>query len=420
MNNRHFLIFEKAFVILGVLFFSSSIPKIFAPPVILSLIRYTLWFGSTFLLCLRWQTTWFVARRGLLVWIITGLSVISIMWSHNPAYTKVVVREVLQMTTFGLYVASRFKLREQLSLIACSLGIIALASTLLALGMPSIGIDQTKFGGAWTGVFSHKNGLGKFMSLSVAVFSLIAADSQFYQRTINRLLGLAGLFLSLTLVFLSTSGTGLAIAIISIFLIYIYRFYQNQGNKRSLYFESITLLTIILVSVLANSWENILTSMGKDITLTGRTEIWGAALFLLFKENLLLGFGRGAFWAPGSQFAQIAGAAAGNKYIAPHSHNGYIDLALEIGCLGLLLFLISFIISYRNAITRSFISRTAKDLWPMVSLSWLFFYNFTESSLMNQANIFWPLYIAAALCAKPSGRIINLRTPKKAYLSIPS
>ncbi|MEL7005769.1 MAG: O-antigen ligase family protein [Bacteroidota bacterium] len=320
------------------------------------------------------------------------------------------------MTTFGLYLASRFKLREQLNLVAIAFGITALVSAFCALAVPSIGIAQGKFGGAWIGIYTHKNSLGKFMSLSVAIFALIAADNDFYKDWITRLFALGGLFLSFSLVIFSTSGTGFAVAIVSLIVLYSYRFYQDQGKRRRLYLEIITLVTIVLITAIASSWQDILLNAGKDITLTGRTEIWGVSLYLLFKERLLFGFGRGAFWAPGSQFAELAGAAVGNQYIPPHSHNGFIDLMLDIGCIGLLLFIISFILSYRNAITRSFVSRRAKDLWPMILLSWLFFYNFTESSILTRSNIFWPLYISAVLCAKPSGRVIYLKTSQEDYI----
>ncbi|MBA3923884.1 MAG: O-antigen ligase family protein, partial [Nostocaceae cyanobacterium] len=84
---------------------------------------------------------------------------------------------------------------------------------------------------------------------------------------------------------------------------------------------------------------------GRDPTLTGRTEIWGVALSRLH-EHLLLGFGRGAFWAPGSKNALEAGLAVSLNFIPPHVHNGFLDLALDIGLIGFVCFAISFVLVF--------------------------------------------------------------------------
>ncbi|MEM9400629.1 MAG: O-antigen ligase family protein, partial [Verrucomicrobiota bacterium] len=266
--------------------------------------------------------------------------------------------------------------------------------------------------GAWTGVFTHKNGLGKFMSLTVAVFAVLVAAQKVKVSRMYRILTWGGLYLAYGLVILSTSKTSLSISSLSIILLYLYRIYQNQGNKRRLYLELVSLLFIVTTYIVSSSWEVILESMGRDITLTGRTEIWGSAVLQLLDKNPWLGFGRGTFWAPNSIFARTVGAAVGHKYIPPSAHNGYLDLALEIGLIGLAFFLLSFFVAYRYAIIRSFVSTTPKDLWPLAFLSWLIAYNFTESSLLYQPNLTWPLYVTAALCAAPSGRQIYLRVPR--------
>lgn len=418
MNKRYWVLFQTAFAVLGILFYSASINITLISEVIgisesilgtfYSLIRYFLWFGSTLFLCLRWSITWSIIKRSKLVWIIFGLSMISFTWSHDPGSTIESIRELLQMTSFGLYFASRFKLRDQLCLIAFTLGFMGLVSALLAVGMPSLGTDQEKFIGAWTGVYNGKNDLGKRASLSILLFSLLITDKQLNAKPVLYLLTWGGLCLASTLAIFSTSQSSLSVSIISILFLVVYRLYQRQGNKRRLYLEVFTLLFIIIVAGIASSWETILASMGRDITLTGRTEIWGTALSELYNRSPLLGFGRGTFWAPGSSLARIAGAAVGRQYIPPHAHNGYIDLALEIGYFGLFCFLASFIATCKHAITRSFVSKTPKDLWPLAFLIWLAIYNFSESMLMNKENLYWPLYVAVALCARPGGRAVKL------------
>lgn len=422
MNKRYLAIAETALFALGIIFYAGAINNRNISQatgistnileLLNSLVRYGLWFSTTLLVCFRWKIAWAVAQRNKFVWIVSGLSIMSTAWSANPGHTSLVVSEVTRMTTFGLYVASRFKLREQLHILAATLGGLAAVSALFAIALPSVGIDQKAFAGAWIGVFTHKNTLGKFMSLSVATFAVLVASQKVYVGRTYRILSWGGLYLSYALVILSTSKTSLSISTLAIVLLYIYRIYQNQGNKRQLYLEIASLSIGVAVFIISSSWETIITSMGRDITLTGRTEIWGSAISQLLDKSPWLGFGRGTFWAPNSPLARIAGAAVSHKYIPPNAHNGYIELALEVGCIGLICFLISFLVAYRHAITRSFVSYSPKDLWPLAFLSWLAAYNFTESSLLIRPNLTWPLYVSVVLCAMPSGRSAHLRIRK--------
>ena len=419
MNKRYLEIAEVGIFVLGIVFYSGIIANnstvtatglsLDLLSILNSLVRYSLWLSTTLFICARWKIAWALAKRNKWAWVVAGLSVLSTHWSANPGHTGEVASEVWRMTTFGLYVASRFKLKDQLHIIAATLGGMAIMSVLVAILIPAAGIDQKVFVGAWTGLFNHKNTFGMFMSLTVMTFSVLVTAQKVHVNRIYRILCWGGLYLAYGLVIMSTSQTSLSISSLSIILLYIYRLYQNQGNKRRLYLEIASLITITFVFVIASSWEIILESMGRDLTLTGRTEIWGSALQQLLDGNPWLGFGRGTFWAPNSTFARIAGAAVSHKYIPPNGHNGYLDLALEIGCIGLAFFLISLVVAYRHAIKRSFVSSTPKDLWPLAFLSWLIAYNFTESTLLNKPNLTWPLYMTVVLCAMPSGRAVYMR-----------
>ena len=68
-------------------------------------------------------------------------------------------------------------------------------------------------------------------------------------------------------------------------------------------------------------------SLGRDETLTGRTEIW-AELLPVVIQNPFLGSGFGAFWTP----------KAIDLYRIGEAHNGYLEVLLELGFVGLLLF----------------------------------------------------------------------------------
>jgi len=88
--------------------------------------------------------------------------------------------------------------------------------------------------------------------------------------------------------------------------------------------------------------ESVVTMLGRDLTLTGRTDIWDAVL----KEpiNPLLGTGYQSFW-----IGQRAEKYWERWIFHPNqSHNGYIETYLNTGLLGLALLCILLITSGRN------------------------------------------------------------------------
>ena len=102
---------------------------------------------------------------------------------------------------------------------------------------------------------------------------------------------------------------------------------------------ALCLLLSVLLGVALAAWFNLFAEAffevtGKDMTLTGRVELWEVALNLI-AERPLFGTGYQAFWVPGHPPAEALWDAFG---IASRSgfnfHNAYLSNAVEIGLLG--------------------------------------------------------------------------------------
>lgn len=384
---------EKGFIILGLSFFSGvfgvhSLGAVL-PKAVVTLVRFFVWGMSTILVCLFWKSTIMTASRDKLLCLLTVLALVSFLWSEYPDFTLFNARDVLMMTSFGLYFATRFSLKEQVQLVACTFFLGSLLSTILAIGLPSVGIHQAdgieSHPGAWKGVYGHKNGLGSMMVLSaLTFFALPKENSNLYKW--------GGLSFSLVLMLLSTSKTSLVLSILLILLMMFYKNYRWQG-KISVIFIDIGILILGCVALLIFTyWVELLTGLGRDPTLTGRTPLWGAALARLM-ERPLLGYGYAAFWAPKSKYAIEAGHAIGSGWVPPHAHNGLIDLLLDVGFIGLSFFLMSYFTTFAQALKRAYASRNPEDLWPLAYLSFLAMNNVTESYLMHLANVYWVLFL---------------------------
>jgi O-antigen ligase len=81
-----------------------------------------------------------------------------------------------------------------------------------------------------------------------------------------------------------------------------------------------------------NFGDYLLTAVGRDVTLTGRTAIWDAVLNE--ETNPLIGVGFYSFWLGG----RAERLSAAYYYVINESHNGYLELYLDGGVIALSLY----------------------------------------------------------------------------------
>ena len=384
---------EKSFIILGLTFFSGAFGinslGMIIPPGVVSLIRYLIWGASTALILLLWQNTLIAFSRNFLLFLLTGLAYFSFIWSYDPEFTLFNSREVLMMTFFGLYFASRFSLKEIVELIGLSLFIGCLTSTIFAMVMPAIGTHiGDDHSGAWKGVYGHKNNFGSMMILMwLSFFTLPKDNSQIYKYL--------GIFLSILLMLISTSKTSLVISILLISMMFFYKHFRWQG-KISVIILDVGILVLGCLSVFITTyWVEILTELGRDSTLTGRTPIWGVMILKLI-ERPFLGYGRGGFFAPGSPYGFEAGRVLHAGWAPAHGHNGFLDLAIDFGLIGLGIFLINYFATFARGLKRAYATNNPEALFPLAFLLFLVMNNITESFLLYQINIYWVIYVTVA------------------------
>jgi exopolysaccharide production protein ExoQ len=99
----------------------------------------------------------------------------------------------------------------------------------------------------------------------------------------------------------------------------------------------------------------VLSSLGKDKTLTGRTDLWKVA-FDQIDDQPLTGDGFGAFWRPGNPKAEVLWAEFGitNK-MGFHFHDTYLQTSVDLGIFGCAILIIvavqALLIGIKNTIT---------------------------------------------------------------------
>jgi O-antigen ligase len=79
---------------------------------------------------------------------------------------------------------------------------------------------------------------------------------------------------------------------------------------------------------------------GKDVTFSGRTDLW-EAMMIEVSKHLYLGAGYQAFWSLDNPSALWLYEVF--IWLPTQSHNGYIDILNELGLIGFIIFLFSLI-----------------------------------------------------------------------------
>ena len=146
---------------------------------------------------------------------------------------------------------------------------------------------------------------------------------------------------------------------------------------------------LIAVSALAALGGNLVGAVGRDSTLTGRTDIWNLVLSL--RGNLMLGTGFESFWL-GWRRERLWNVY---RFHLNEAHNGYIEVFLNLGWVGVGFLALLIASGYRNAIA------AFKRDPNMGSLKLAYFmiaviYNLSESGFRMQDPV-WIFFLWAIL-----------------------
>jgi O-antigen ligase len=177
-----------------------------------------------------------------------------------------------------------------------------------------------------------------------------------------------------------------------------------------------------LVFVLVADLKEILMMLGKNSSLSGRTDIW-SMVWGKFLERPWLGYGYSAFWM-GKDGAQSAGIWEALRWAVPHSHNGFLDILVQVGAVGLIMFFVGYILFFREALRCARASKTILGLFPLLYLTFMILFNCSEGSIIREENMFWVLYattwalttrwlaLAQTVTRKPVAAVSPVRRPR--------
>jgi O-antigen ligase len=293
----------------------------------------------------------------------------------------------MAFTLFGIYVGGNFEWEEQIRLFGWALLYMVIVSYLVILVAPDYGISHDLHNGAWKGVFSHKNSLGRVIGFGT-VFLIFARPK--LGPTFLRI----GLFAATALLLIFSDSSTALVAVIGCLAAYPCIYILRVRTRRTIPLWAVIIAPLVLALVLAaGNYGVVAGAFGKDPTLSGRTLLWKAVVDAI-KQRPVWGYGYSVFWPkPGPETLKVAAAASMGE-MPSHAHDGYLDLVLDLGVMGLLVFLYGLVKMIRLALAAVKDDSLTSGAWPLMFIVYFILFNLTESNLLISRAFLWLPFVS--------------------------
>ena len=315
---------------------------------------------------------------------------LSTFWSESPEWTAQRGLHLTGKVLVAYRLAQIFGLTEILTYVRDCLFIVVLVAALTAILLPEIGTQSYRGGTAWNGLYTHKTGLGH----TAALCSLLCLHS-FMTGAGRSALTMMYLVLSLLVTALSLSATSY-VALAAAVVIYIVAVKRGlSGATISQRKDAVILGSAFIAfgAIVAYAFvELILNILGRDITLSGRTDIWQGVLEMV-KEKPALGYGFFAAW----RSDQVAYVLERVWIWTPSAHNSYLQCLVDLGIVGLVLFL-GYLFQTCINWGKCYIRYGGEFLLVTgISLGVLLFMGMLESSLFKGQQVNWFFWVLMSI-----------------------
>jgi O-antigen ligase len=310
---------------------------------------------------------------------------VSILWSSMPGISfKRWIRELVAIAVAFLVYSERNPRLAVKSLLRRAIYILIPFSLLLIKFYPFLGRAYGRWSGQlmWIGISTQKNGLAAFCVMSAFFLLWVLwqrrkgsdAAVKKYQIYVELLLIVLSFYLMAgpqrSLTYSATALVGLAVGLLT----FAGLLWATKNSKKvtGSALSKIVILIIIYGTMTPFigklSFWDVSTIVGRNESLTGRTQIWATLIPYAMKKPII-GHGVGGFWTTEMR-----------ALTSSHAHNGYLDVLLNFGFLGLGLISLYFLSCARKAA----VTLAAEPEWGILFICFMMIAlvrNITESSI---------------------------------------
>ena len=320
----------------------------------------------------------------ILAWLWLSLS-----WAIDPsiAFRRLTFTTIIIVSLAYTIELMTYRQVVRLLLAACVTILVLdwLAVAMFSLALHQAGELDPSLVGNWRGIHNHKNEAGAFCAISLILFiyearrlrstmtgpALIVMTSVFLYETHSKTSG--GFVFAALLI-----GAAADIA------------YKNPAIRRMVAFLAIGLVLLALALV-GDPLSPIARLFDDPAALTGRVQIWPVLMNYAW-DHPWLGAGYGSFWAIGDA-SPIFDYASGWVTTVDHSHNGYIQILIQTGAIGLAITTVALIVQpFRRLFLHDLSPGTSRFLICSL-LAFGCLHDVLETSILDRATSTWVIML---------------------------
>ena len=386
----------------------SFIPRFPDPSVLLgsAWIEMALWFGTA--VAVAYTLTrenllpgyLSLCRRNWPLGVFVALGLVSAAWSLDPVATAFRSLELLFATLVGSYIGTRYRPNQMLEVLFWAGAIFLILCIAIVFGLPTEGqMHSRPEYRSWRGVYWHKNHLGSIAAL-VNVVSLCRVLIAFEQRAADWLGGVFYL-LSLAVVYFSYSVTGWVVLIVlHVFVSCVWLWTKTSHRWRAWHYYVALGIAAFGAAWTVTDAERIFSIFNRSPTMSGRVDLWHYLVKEVVPQRLWWGHGFGAIWTVES-FRVDAGERVHWGKPAVIADNGFLDILLHLGILGLLIFLSVLLVASARTFRYAYGRRTLTDCFPLLIMFYAVVGNIAFSLFMETEVFVWLLIVIVLFEATP-------------------
>jgi exopolysaccharide production protein ExoQ len=324
---------------------------------------------------------------------VIALAFSSLIWSQDWELTMRRSVALAFTLVFGVYFASRFNTQQQFRLLVTTFAVCIVFSFFFEL----LNLNPSEDIAGWYGVFYLKTQLGANMALASIIYVFWKSLEPAKSKLAN-----VGLVASLLLVVLSCDVTSLITVVALLGSLPFVRWALRRSALGAFtVISSAFAFGSLAILYIGSHLQQATGLVGKDPMLTGRVPLWILATAMAVRRPWF-GYGFDAFWLPGTIYVRRMWQIL--RWMPPHAHNGLLELWLELGLVGVGLFLVGFGYYLLRAVRHLRSDHRSVAAWPLIFLLFLFVSNLTESHFLNSNSVYFILYVAVAATLVDNGR----------------
>ena len=327
------------------------------------------------------------------IWVYFLFGAVSFLWSDYPFVSFKRWSKAIGNVIMVLVILTEQRPYEAIGTILRRLAFLLLPLSVLFIKYyPNLGRAYHSTGAQmFTGVAGQKNGLGQLCLLSSIYFS--------WELLLNRLKGIESeqqlhysiyiimLPMIAWLLYMANSATSLACLVVAICLFLVARLPAMAHEPRRIL--ALGIACIVLFGIMELTFDvkdTVITMLGRRPDLTTRVPMWEDLLSMV--RNPIVGFGYESFWL-----------GARRQYMAEHwgisgqAHNGYLDMYLNLGLIGLF-FVLGWIVSGLKKVQRNLEVDYPAAMLRLCFIIVVTLYNYTEATFFGVSSMWMLLFLA--------------------------